>query len=210
MSLGAWLRQWALPFNADNIDSSPLLSEARFIVLDVDVTGVDIRKDRATGMAMLPLERGRFRIADIAWFPFRPSAHRTEASESLRHDQYLSLVAAAAANTVVTYNTRFVRRMIKHAADANDLPLPFGHWVDLRTILEGTIGREIGEVLSLQDWQERTGMDIVDGYSATADVFAMAQLLEIAFAYCEDRGITTLDGLIGEQKSRTWLRGGDV
>lgn len=210
MRLGSWLRQRALPFGTARIGDSPLLLEARFIVLDVDVTGVDIRKDRAIGMAMLPMERGCFRIADIAWCPLAPPAGDAQEGKLSWREQYLALVAAAAASTVVTYNTRFVRRMIKYAAEANNLPLPFGHWIDLRTILEGAIGREVSDVFSLQDWQERTGIDIVAGYSATADVFAMAQLLEVAFAYGEDRGITTLDGLIGEQKSRAWLRGGNV
>jgi hypothetical protein len=50
-------------------------------------------------------------------------------------------------------------------------------------------------------------IDIYEGYSAVADVFAMAQLLEIAIAYCEDLGIVTLGQVISQSTSRSWLRG---
>ena len=207
MSLADWLRKPALFFGLGS-DSAPLpLSETRFIVLDVDVTGVDIRKDKATGIAILPVEGGRCRIADMNWIPLaQPDGSPAPLNSSWR-EQYRAMVDSAAANPIVTYNTRFVRRMIKCSAVLHDLPLPGGRWVDLAAIMGGAVGSEMGEVTSLKYWQEQMGVAALGGHSAAGDVFAMAQLLEIALAYCEDREIVTLDGLIAEQKARTWLRG---
>ncbi|MBK8120910.1 MAG: hypothetical protein IPK39_18365 [Sulfuritalea sp.] len=123
-------------------DSAPLpLSETRFIVLDVDVTGVDIRKDKATGIAILPLRGGRCRIADINWIPLAQPDGSPPVNSSWR-EQYRAMVDSAAANPIVTYNTRFVRRMIKCSAVLHDLPLPGGRWVDLAAIMGGAVGSE--------------------------------------------------------------------
>lgn len=207
MSLVDWLRKSALFFGWAG-DSAPLpLSETRFLVLDVDVTGVNIRKDKATGIAILPVEGGRCRITDIDWIPLaRPDGSPAPLNSSWR-EQYRAMVDSAATNPVVTYNTRFVRHMIKCSVASHDLPLPNGRWVDLAEIMGGAIGSEMGEVTSLQYWQEQMGVGALGGYSAAGDVFAMAQLLEIALAYCEDREIVTLEALMAEQKARTWLRG---
>ena len=72
-------------------------------------------------------------------------------------------------------------------------------------MLNGAIGREMGEVTSLNRWEKRLMVDVVGGHSAVRDVFAMVQLLEIALAVAEERDIPTLDGLLAEHRSRVWL-----
>ena len=207
MSLGHWLRERGLPFMLGEREPPISLAEARVIVLDVDVTGVNIRSDRATGIAVLPVEAGRFSIADLSWFPLAPADDPTDKLTPAWREQYRALIDTLATSPIVTYNARFVRHMIKRTAAMYDLRLPFGRWIDLAAILSGAIGKEMGEVISMQRWQERLNVVSVAGHSAAGDVFAMAQLLEVALAYCADRGIATLDELIAEQKARVWLRG---
>jgi formyltetrahydrofolate synthetase len=36
---------------------------------------------------------------------------------------------------VLTYNARFVRHMIKHAAKSHGLPLPLGLWIDIASAI---------------------------------------------------------------------------
>jgi DNA polymerase III alpha subunit (gram-positive type) len=207
MSFGDWARPRLLPSAADGDAAVPLLAEMSFTVLDVDVTGVDLRRDYAIGIAMLEVRGGRFRLADIVYCPLASSAGRTGKPDPAWREGYRVLVDAVATATVVTYNTRFVRHMIKCTADIHRLPLPYGCWVDLAAVLNGAIGREMGEVASLSRWEKRLMVDVAEGHSAVRDVFAMAQLLEIALAVAEDRDIPTLDSLLAEHRSRVWLRG---
>ncbi|TRZ56826.1 MAG: hypothetical protein D4S02_14715 [Rhodocyclaceae bacterium] len=205
MKLGDRLWKLAVPFYQAKNDVSPMLGEGRFVVLDVDVTGVNIRKDTATGIAMLGVEGGRFRMSNIDWAPLEQAEGNSNGSSW--QDQYRRIVDLVATDTVVTYNPRFVRRMIKRVTGRYGLPVPYGNWVDLAAILDGAIGREMAEDASLYGWQQRLNVKIIEGYSAIADVFTMAQLLEIAIGYCEDLGITTLDQLMTQHKSRLWMRG---
>ncbi|MBI5920461.1 MAG: hypothetical protein HY847_02290 [Betaproteobacteria bacterium] len=192
MKFGDSLWKRVKAFDVGSSLTSPPLAEARFFLLDVDVTGVNIRRDRAIGIAILPFDSGRFRVSDIVWTPLALSDEGGK--ESSWRDSYAEMVESIAASPVITYNPRFVRHMIKHIADEHDLSLPYGsEWIDLAAILDGAIGREAGEDASLHSWQRRLDIEVREGHSAIADVFAMAQLLEVAFGYCEDLRIATLD-----------------
>ena len=59
----------------------------------------------------------------------------------------------------------------------------------------------------MQRWQERMKIRVVQQHAATADVVALAQMLQTLLAYCEDVGITTLNDLERAQNARVWLRG---
>lgn len=74
-------------------------------------------------------------------------------------------------------------------------------------MLNGAIGRKMGEVTSLNRWEKRLMVNVVGGHSAVRDVFAMVQLLEIALAVAEEHDIPTRDGLLAEHRSRVWLYG---
>lgn len=204
MKLGHWLREQAGRLPGGRPAASPALSECRLVVLDVDVTGIDPRKDYATGIALLTVEHGEFRLADLEYCPL--GAHDAASPDDWRAD-YRDLVDAIADQPVLTYNARFVRHMIKRAAQRSQLPLPYANWIDIASALHGAFGAESNEIESMQRWQTRMKIKTVQAHAATADVFALAQMLQTFLAYCEDVGIATLDDLRRAQNARSWLRG---
>jgi hypothetical protein len=207
MNLGNWLRSKTRPVDSADRDASPILAEARFVLVDVDVTGIDFRKDHATGLVALPFVAGRFRIADIAYCPLGAFKGDTADQQRPRSDQCRAVVDALASAIVVSYNPRFVRHMIRRGLAPFDPPLPWGPWLDLADILTGAIGSDMGEVMTMKRWQERLRVPVVSGHLAVMDVIAMAQLLAIALGYAEERGIMTLGGLMSARESHVWLRG---
>lgn len=201
MTLGAWLRGgWTrmagrpAPF---------ILGESRLTVLDIDVTGIDAHRDRALGIAVLPLAGSAFRPAELAYCRL-PA---TPAPGAAGRACYQALLDAVGDDPVITFNPAFVRHMLERTLVALELPLPRCRWVDLGLMLEGAFGREAAQADSLQAWQQRLGLTSIREHAAVADVFAMAQMFQMLLAYCEEAGLRTLGDLLRAQKSRAWLRG---
>jgi DNA polymerase III epsilon subunit-like protein len=182
----------------------PSLADMRFVVVDIDVTGTDVRRDRVTGIAALPLEGGKFRLADLAYCDL-PDGHAPDRAERLR--DFAALRQRIADSPVVTYNARFVRRMIAHACSELGAPALDGEWIDLASAT-AVVAEEEAELASVDYWLDRMKAGGRWPHDAAFDVFAMAQLLEVVIAYAGDFGVESVESLARAQKARAWLRGG--
>lgn len=204
MKLGRWFAQKTRRIAGDATSNSPRLAESRLVVLDVDVTGTDPLRDHATGIAILPVEFGEFSLADIVYFPL--NSERSGDHPDWQ-ENYRRLTASLAERPVVTYNARFVKHMIKRAAELHHLPLPYSTWIDIASAFHGAFGDASNENASLLLWQQRMNVQSLREHDAVADVFVLAQMLQILIAYCEDVGIATFEALQRAQDARSWLRG---
>lgn len=202
MTLVAWLRDGIARLVENR--KPFILGESDSAILDIDVSGVDVRRDRTTGIAVLPVAGNAFRLADLAYCRLPPHG---ESGPAEWRECYRHLVDVLGDRPVVTFNPNFVRYMLERTLAALDLPLPRGEWIDLGLALQGAFGKEMGQVESLQSWQRRLEVASVREHAAVADVFAMAQMFEMLLARCEEAGLRTLDDLTRAQKSQAWLRG---
>lgn len=201
MRLGRWLSERAPFLSGNRRPPSPSLAETRLIVLDVDVTGINLRRDYATGVAILEIKAGTFSLGDLTHCSIAPPDDADWAG------RFRAMVDFIGDSPVLTYNARFVKHMIKHAARRHALPLPLGLWIDIGAALYGTVGKESNEIEAMARWQERMKIAASHEHSAVADVFALAQMVQTLIAYCEDLGISTLDDLRRAQNARVWLKG---
>jgi hypothetical protein len=197
----SWLRDKIARFTQSQ--EAFVLGESRVTVLDVDLTGVDARKDSATGIAIRPLAGASFRLADLRYCPLMQDVQGKNSDSC-----YGALLDVLGSDPIITFNPNFVRHMLERSLTALGLPLPLVQWLDLGQALEGAFGKDMGQVGSMQAWQQRLKVDRVREHAASADVFTMAQLFEILVARCEEMELRTLDELMQAQKNETWLRGG--
>jgi DNA polymerase III epsilon subunit-like protein len=179
-------------------------ADVRFAVVDVDVTGTSIRRDRVTGIAALPVTAGTFRLSDLHYcaLPGAPSDERS----GWRRD-YLALRDLVVDGPIVTYNPDFVRRMIVRACRVNRLPAIDGEWIDLAAAA-ATVGSDDRELTTMGYWLEKMKSGGSRPHDAAYDVFAMAQLLQAVLAYAEDAGIDTVESLVSRHDAPAWFRGG--
>ncbi|MDK9723271.1 MAG: hypothetical protein OEL88_00170 [Sterolibacteriaceae bacterium MAG5] len=204
MSLAAWLRDGLARFSA----AVPpfILGETPALILDVDITGVDAQRDRVTGIALLPVSGTRFRLADLDYLQL-PPADGAPADPADFGRQFDRLLAATGDVPIIVFNVNFVRHMLDRTLGALGLPRLGGRWLDVRAMLEGVYGKEMGQVESLASWQQRLGVPVLAEHSAVADVFATAQLFAILVGRCEELDLRTMDDVMDAEKSRRWLRG---
>lgn len=201
-------RSW-LPGGASRARSGRevrLLAEMAFTVLDIDVTGTDLHRDRVTGIVALPVRGKAFRIADLVYCPLAggPNDQGYPQDEAARG--YMALRDLVGAGPIVTFNPRFVRQMIAHACAGLDLPALDGEWIDLASAAS-VAGSEDNALTTMDHWREKMTAQGRWPHDATYDVFAMSQLLLVVLAYSDNVGIDSMEALAGAQKARAWLHG---
>lgn len=203
MNVGRWLRDGVL---RNLFGSKPhLLSDLRFCVLDIDVTGTSIRRDKVTGIAVLPVVAGAFRIADLRYFRLADASVAPAPARSPGQSITDALQELIRGSSVVTYNAHFVRQMIVHANSLAGLSIPDSAWIDLESAA-GVVASEDKELTSMGYWLERMRAGGERLHDAKYDVFTMAQMLQALLSYCEDAGVESLESLTRIQNARAWMR----
>lgn len=207
MSLRSWFDHGVLRTAFGPRAEPQRLGDMRFCVLDIDVTGTSVRRDSLSGIAVLPVLAGAFRISDLVYYA-RASAPEPSAERDAEwRSKLLALGDSVAGSPIVTYNPRFVRQMISRVCSDCDLPALDGGWIDLASAA-GEMGGENNELTSMDHWLATMEAGGRWPHDACYDVFAMAQLLQAILAYSEVAGIDTVESLDRSQKARAWLRGG--
>lgn len=202
MSVGRWLRDGVL---RNLFGSKPhLLSDLRFCVLDIDVTGTSIRRDKVTGIAVLPVVAGGFRIADLRYFRLAEASVVPAPAGSAGQSVTAALQELITGSSVVTYNAHFVRQMILHADSLAGLSIPQSAWIDLE-LAAGVVASEEEELTTMGYWLERMRAGGERLHDARYDVFTIAQMLEALLSYFEEAGVETLEALREIQAARAWL-----
>lgn len=198
MTVGSWIRESTRALFSWTPERR--FAETRFCVLDVDVTGITIGRDRVTGVAVLPFTDCAFRVVDLHSLDVadvstgRVSPEVAEALAKLIGD-----------SPVVTYNVHFVRQMMRRAGLLAGFAIPDSDWIDLESAA-GVVASEDKELTSMSHWLELMRQAGEHQHDAAYDVFVMAQMLQALLSYCEDAGLTTLESLIRLQRARAWLR----
>lgn len=205
MSLASWFRQHALRTLFGRKSEPRRLGDMRFCVLDIDVTGISIRRDKVTGVAVLPLVAGVFRVSDLRYFAAANVSSTPAQAGVLQPEVDAALKDLVAGSPIVTYNVHFVRQMILRACPATGRAVPEDDWIDLASAAR-VVAREDEKLTSMGYWLERMSAGGQQSHDATYDVFSMAQMLQVLLAYCEDAGIDTLESLTRLKKARAWLR----
>lgn len=158
-----------------------------FSVLDVDLTGIDVSRDRVTGIAAVRFQHAGFRLQDLEYVAVEGSCDDDRAG---------CVKALIDGGPVVTFNPDFVRHMLQRALPPSRWPTGDLEWIDLRHLLEGAFGRDSGQPGAVDTWAARFDIEIRRRHSAVCDVFAMAQLMERVIAEADCMGTQTFSDLL--------------
>jgi DNA polymerase III subunit epsilon len=174
------------------------LDESRWVVLDVETSGLDARRARLLAIAAMAVRREgqRFELlpADsfetvLRWSP--EEAAQPDRDNILLHGIGLGaqhggvpraealsrFVAWAGRSPLVAFHAAFDRTMIERACDQEGLAPPANPWLDLEPLAGVLMPKQ--RARSLDEWLVALQIPCLARHQAAADTLATAELLQL-------------------------------
>lgn len=199
-------------------DTQTSLDAQRFVVVDVESTGLDVFSDRLIAIGAVEVVNERVRLArgfEVIVRQAAPSStdnilvHGIGGSEQTGGmapaDALLQFLQYLGNAPLVAYHADFDRAMIGRAM-RSFLGASLGNpWIDLAVIAPGLYPEHAARYRALDDWTDHFGIENLNRHNAVADACATAQLLLVLLARARAKHLTTLRDLLRLEKDQRWL-----
>jgi DNA polymerase-3 subunit epsilon len=188
----------------------------RYVVVDVETTGLDMRRDVPIAIGAVGLRDGAIVFGDAYEVVLRQSAASADANILIHgiggqmqlggRDPALAMlefVEYAGSSPLVAFRAEFDASMLARATRkylGAELELPF---IDLAFLLPALFRG--AECSSLDDWLAHFGREAAARHDPVADAYETAQLLLIALAAADAVGMESARSLLAMQKAQRWL-----
>jgi DNA polymerase III subunit epsilon len=219
-ALAERLRVWrALP-EAD--DRAPL-AQARFVVVDVETSGLDARRDRLLAIGAVAVEAQRL-LPGQGYEAFlrvaEPSSRenilvhgitpQTQVSGTGPEEALMGFLEVARRHVLVAFHAGFDQAVLDRATRTQlgvRLPNP---WIDLAALAPALCPETRAARTGLDDWLAYFGLRAHVRHSAAYDAFVTAELLLVLLARAAAQGIKSVSALraVCEQQASLRPRGG--
>jgi DNA polymerase-3 subunit epsilon len=207
--LAAWER---LP----RADLSLAHRDARYVVVDVETTGLDMRRDVPIAIGAVGIA-GHAIAVDDAYQVVLKQAEASADANILIHGiggqtqlagrdpalAMLEFVEYAGSSPLVAFRAEFDREVLARAARkllGAELARPF---IDVAFLLPALYRGT--ECSSLEDWLAHFGREPSARHDPVADAYETAQLMLIALAAADAVGMGSAQSLLAMQKAQRWL-----
>ncbi len=217
MTAASWLRRLAARRTRAPADAR------RWIVLDVEASGLDVSRDRLLAIAAVGVhlagDRAHIALADSFEVVLRqPEAaappdksnillhgigvgaqrHGVEAAQAL--DAFTRFVSQA---PLLGFHVGFDRALIERACSRLGRLAPLGRWLDLEP-LAAALHSQV-KASALDDWLAHFGIRCLRRHDATADALATAELLLHLWPALRAEHATDFDAARALAARRRWL-----
>ena len=211
-ALAAWQR---LP----PVDLEAPHAHCRYVVVDVESSGLDLRRDRLISIGAVAVAGGRIDADDAFAVVLRQE--RVSSDENiLIHgigagaqsegvdpaDALLAFLQHVGKSPLVAYHAFFDQAMIASAL-REYLGIDFGlPWIDLAWVLPELLRGGFSSALprALDDWLALCAIGNIQRHNAVSDAYATAQLLLMAIAAGRAAGAASPAALVRIEKARRW------
>lgn len=198
-------------------------SERRWVVLDVEASGLDAGRDRLLAIAALAVhvdaEHAQIALADSFEVVLRQPDARTPPDKAnillhgigvaaQRHgiepaqaiDAFMRFVAQA---PLVGFHVAFDRALIERSCTAWKRPRPGNRWLDLAPL--AALLQPQAKVLALDDWLAHFRIRRLRRHHAAAGALATAELLLHLWPLMRAEGATSVDAALALAARQRWL-----
>lgn len=201
-------------------DGDAPFEQARWCVVDVESSGLDVHRDRLIAIGAVPIEAKRVMIAEAFHRHLRQQGassaeniliHRISGTEQLAGDEPAEVLRdflqRIGSSPLVAFHARFDEMMIRRAMQ-NVLGVRMRHrWLDLAVLAPALDPETLAARRGLDDWLDRYHIVPFQRHNALADALATAQLLQVMFERARAQGITTVSELFVLAENQRWLGG---
>lgn len=214
----ARLAQWRqLP----NIDLAIPFAEARYVVVDVESTGLDLINDRLIAIGAVAVEGGRIDLAqsfevvlqqntvssreNILIHGIGGEAQRDGLEPTAALLDFLEFLGKS---PLVAFHVTFDQTMISKTLKGH-LGLALRHpWMDLAYVMPALMPAFANRYRALDDWSGHFRIDNFARHSALADAVATAQLLLAALPLAEKKRVIHYKALQDLEQAHRWVTWG--
>jgi DNA polymerase-3 subunit epsilon len=194
------------------------LSAARWVVVDVESSGLDARRDQLISIGAVAVNGGRIALTDSLEVVLRQE-QVSEARNILVHgiggtaqreglppqEALLRFLAYAGKTWIVAYHAAFDEVMIgralrEHLGCAWKPPV-----LDLAYVMPALFPTLAPTCRSLDGWLAHFGIPVYTRHQALADAYATAQLLQVALRAADVQGIASCEELFRLQAAQRGL-----
>lgn len=200
------------------IDLSCLHSHCRYVVVDVESSGLDVRKDRLISIGAVALVNGRLDFKDAFQVVLRQDQVSTHANilihgigGSAQHegkdpvDALLAFLRYIGKAPLVAYHAFFDQAMIDKAM-LEYLGIKLGQtWIDLAWVLPDFFTFRADGRVPLDDWLRLFEIENILRHNAVSDAYATAKLMQVVMAQSAHKNADTPASFIRIEKARRWM-----
>lgn len=191
----------------------------RYVVVDVETSGLDMMKDRLISIGAVAVNGGLIDFQDA----FEVILRQEEVSDPdniLLHGiggtaqragrepvtALLDFLDYIGKSPLVAYHARFDETMIARAM-ARRLGEPFRRpWLDLAWVMPELYRERLDVLATLDRWLEMFDIENIQRHNAVSDCYATAKLLQVALARGTQKGADTPAKLLELERMRRWMR----
>jgi DNA polymerase-3 subunit epsilon len=180
----------------------------RFVVVDVETTGLNLAKDRLISIAAIAMTGRQIRLGETYETILKQDAASAKENILLHGiggtaqtegespvDALLGFLEFVGKDPLVAYHAAFDEGMSRKAVQKY-LGLKFQHrWLDLAFVAPGLYPELATRFRALDDWTGYFDIPNYARHNAMADSLATAQLGLIVFNRAQQKGVGTLQGL---------------
>ncbi len=211
------IARWrALP----SFDGDAPFDATRWCVVDVESSGLDVRRDRLIAIGVVPIDAKRVVIAEAFHRLLRQQGassaeniliHRISGTEQLEGDEpadvLLDFLQRIGASPLVAFHARFDETMICRAMQ-NVLGVRMRRrWLDLAILAPALDPETPVTRRGLDDWLARYHIVPFQRHNALSDALVIAQLLQVMVERARAKGIVTVSELFALADNQRWLGG---
>ena len=171
------------------------LDRDRFVVIDLETTGLDVRRDDILSVGAVAIEAGRIALGDQFERTVRRSGKRT-LTNVLIHGLSLDLLEYVGTSPLLAFHAPFDEAMLKRALRRTlnyRLEHPF---TDVAPIASALCRERAPKHNSLDLWLQEFGLGVSSRHNAAADALATAELFLILLRFARNQGIHYLSDLL--------------
>jgi DNA polymerase-3 subunit epsilon len=191
---------------------------ARYVVVDVETTGLDLVNDRLIAIGACVVEGGRVTRSESFEIVLRQSQVSSKdnilihgiGGEAQREgvepvEALLRFLVFLGKSPLVAFHVTFDQTMIKKAM-REYLGFEFKHpWLDLAYVMPGLLPEYARRYRALDEWSGHFRISNFARHSALADALATAQLLLCALPLAQGRHSASYRDLQALEKAQRWV-----
>lgn len=200
-----------------------LHNRGRYVVVDVESSGLNMKKDRLISIGAVALVDGRMDFNDAFQIVLRQDQASTHANILIHGiggsaqtegvdpvEALLAFLGYIGKSPLVAYHAFFDQSMIDKAM-REYLGVGFGQtWIDLAWVLPALFGQYDGfsgqTPVALDDWLRIFAIDNIQRHNAVSDAYATAQLMLVATGAGDRQAAGSPAALLKIEKARRWLQ----